>query len=114
MSDLPGSTSFIRILLDNVFTFATDYCVITTTATPDDDRGIKCHVWVTEDKVFISNLDAVTAGTSFQVDLEVMSVSTSGTVSPTVSITTYYDTDKPVDESVNVAFTPSSVTNTNL
>ena len=64
--------------------------------------------------MIIQHLGAVPASTDFKVELELMSVDTAGTISPTVSIFTYYDTDTLVDKIENSAFTGTTITNTNL
>ena len=58
-------------------------------------------------------MNAVPAATTFAVDLQLQSTSTSGTITPTVSITTYYDTDKIVNTIANSGFSGTSFTNTN-
>ena len=40
VNDLPSTTSFMKVILKNYFTLASDYCVLTTTATAADGRGI--------------------------------------------------------------------------
>lgn len=40
VDDLPAATSYIKIILDNYFSLASKYCVLTTTATGVDGRGI--------------------------------------------------------------------------
>ena len=45
VNPLPAETSFIEITIDNYFTFASDYCIITTTAEANDTRGVQCEIW---------------------------------------------------------------------
>ena len=40
VNPLPATSSFIEITLDNFFTLASDFCILTTTAPSDDSRGI--------------------------------------------------------------------------
>lgn len=59
-------------------------------------------------------MDTVAAGTTFDLYVQMESVDSTATVAPTVSITTFWDVDKKVDEILNSPFTPTTVTNTNL
>lgn len=64
--------------------------------------------------ITLSNLAAVPAGTSFTLGLKLISTSTAGTVSPTITIITYYSGTNKVDNIVSLAHTNSPITNTNL
>ena len=60
------------------------------------------------------NIGDVPAGTMFKVHLQMVSTSTASTVSPTLTIRTYYGNDALVDEAVDVAFATTPLPNTNL
>ena len=111
---LPAGTSYFEITLDNFFTLASKYCVLTTNATGVDGRGIECEIWVTENKILLQHLAEMNGGTTFQLDLELTSTSTAGSISPTVSITSYYDTDKIVDTISSSPLSTTTISNTNL
>ena len=64
--------------------------------------------------VYIKNLGDVPAGSTFSVDLQMTSSSTASTVSPTVTIKTYYGNGAVVDQAVNVPFAITPLPNTNL
>ena len=64
--------------------------------------------------VDIKNIGNVAAGTQFNLFLQMISTETTATVSPTVTIMTYYGNDALVDQAVNVAFATTPLTNTNL
>ena len=113
LDPLPASTSFIKITFNNYFTLASSYCKLQTTATAIDGRGIECEIWVGENIVLLQHMDAVPTGTSFQVDVEMQSTSTAGTITPTVDIVTYYNTDQPVNTISNNPFDGTSFSNTN-
>jgi len=102
--------------LNNFFTLSSTYCVLTTTAPANDTRGIECEVWTGENKIIIQNLGAVPTATTFSVSLKLRTTSTASTISPTVSIITYYSSTNIVDQVLNAAFTVPSPTlsNTNL
>ena len=64
--------------------------------------------------VDVKNLGDVSAGTVFSVFLQMVSTSTAGTVSPTVTIRTYYGNNALVDQAVNVPFATTPLSNSNL
>ena len=53
-------------------------------------------------------MGAVSGGTSFKLDLQLITTNT-GTISPTVFIRTYYDTDKLVDYINDAPFVGTSI-----
>lgn len=65
-------------------------------------------------QVYIKNLDNVPAATTFSITLQMSSTSITATVSPTVNIQTYYGNGNLVDQALNVPFTTTPLTNTNL
>lgn len=67
-------------------------------------------------KIYLQKLGTVPLNTLFTISLQLRTTSTSGTISPTVSIITYYSGTNKVDQVLNAAFSaPSaSLTNTNL
>ena len=62
----------------------------------------------------IKNLGDVPAGSVFNLFVQLISTETAATVSPTVTIKTYYGNDALVDQAVNVPFATTPLTNTNL
>jgi hypothetical protein len=64
--------------------------------------------------VDIKNLGDVPAGSTFSVTLQMTSTSIASSVSPTVTIKTYYGNGAIVDQAVNVPFAITPLTNTNL
>jgi len=56
----------------------------------------------------------VPAGTAFKLTLLMRSIATTATVSPTVSIQTYYGNGAMVDRALNVPFSSTPLTNTNM
>ena len=62
----------------------------------------------------ITNIGDVPAGTQFNLYLQMISTSTASTVSPTVTIKTYYGNGALVDQAINVAFATTPLSNTNL
>lgn len=113
---LPAATSYIQITFNNYFTMSSQYCVLTTTAVANDTRGIECEVWTNDNKLFLQNLGAVPAGTVFTVSVQMRTTSSAGTISPTVSIVTYYSPNNIVDRVLNAPFSAptATLTNTNL
>lgn len=95
---------------------SSQYCVLTTTAAANDTRGIQCTVWTNDNKVFLQNLGAVATGTTFTVSVQMRTTSSAGTISPTVSIVTYYSAANIVDQVLNAPFSAptATLTNTNL
>ena len=61
----------------------------------------------------IKNLAAVPSGTNFAIEVQMDSTSSAATITPTVSITTYYDEDHLVDTISNSPFSTTTITNTN-
>lgn len=111
---LPATTSYIIITINNYFALSSKYCALTTTAPAGDTRGIECEVWVGENQILIQNLGAVPATTSFTVSVQMRTTDTSSTLTPTVSIVTYYSTGNIVDRVLNAAFATPTLSNTNL
>lgn len=109
-----GGNSYVLITLNNIFTLASTYCQITTTATSYDSRGIFCQLTQGGSQVYLKNLADVPAGSTFNITLELISTSVAATVSPTVNIQTYWGNGALVDQALNVPFKTTPLTNTNL
>jgi hypothetical protein len=92
-----SGNSYVLITLNNIFTLATTYCQITTTATSYDSRGIFCQLTQGGTQVYLKNLADVPAGSTFNITLELISTSVAATVSPTVNIQTYWGNGALVD-----------------
>ena len=109
-----GGNARANINIDNIFTLSSTHCEVTTSASAYDGRGIWCELTPGGTSVDIKNLADVPAGSTFSVTLEMRSTSTASSVSPTVTIKTYYGNNVTVDQAVNVPFAISPMTNTNL
>jgi hypothetical protein len=109
-----GGNAKATINIDNVFTLSSTYCQVITSASAYDGRGIWCELTQGGTSVNIKNLADVAAGATFSVTLQLTSTSTASTVSPTVTIMTYYGNGAIVDQAVNVPFSITPLTNTNL
>ena len=109
-----GGNAKVNININNVFTLSSAYCQVTTSATAYDGRGIWCELTTGGTSVNIKNLGDVPAGSTFSISLQMTSTSTAATVSPTVTINTYYGTNAIVDQAVNVPFAITPMANTNL
>jgi hypothetical protein len=109
-----GGNARMSITLDNVFTFSSTYCQVTTSVAAYDGRGIWCELTAGGTTVSLKNLGDVPAGSTFSVNLQLISTSTAASVSPTVTIKTYYGNNALVDQAVNVPFATTPLSNTNL
>jgi len=110
-----GGTSYSQVTINNIFTIASTYCQISTTnVAAYDGRGIMCQLTTGGNQIFIKNLNDVPAGATFALTVELISTAVTATVSPTVTIQTYWGSSNMVDQAVNVPFTPTPLTNTNL
>ena len=61
--------SEIEVVLDNYFTFASDYCVITGNISAADGRGIECHVGVGSDTLYLRYFADLPGGTDLNIDV---------------------------------------------
>ena len=109
-----GGSAYILINIDNVFTLSSTYCHLNTSASSLDGRGIFCEMTSGGTTVKLKNLADVPAGSTFAVTIKMRSTAITSTVSPTVDIRTYYGNGNEVDQVLNLAFTSSPITNTNL
>ncbi len=106
-----GANAYILITINNIFTFSSTYCQLSTTASGLDGRGIICEIYSGGTQVYLKNLNNMPAGTTFNLTLQMRSTSTASTVSPTVNIQTYYGSGKPVDQVLNLPFITTPLTN---
>ena len=65
-------------------------------------------------QIHLRNLADVPAGATFNLTLELTSVDTTGTVSPTMDVRTFEGAGLEIDQVLNVPFTTTPLTNTNL
>ena len=112
---LPASTSSITVTFSNDYSIVSSaYCLVTApTVAAYDSRGIIC-VRTSSTMITISNLGAAAVGASFTLSTKLVSSNTSGTISPTVSIVTYYSGATSVDILSGHAHANNPITNTNL
>jgi len=106
--------SNIKVTINNVFTFASTYCQLTTSASGYDARGIVCDLSTGGTTLYLRNLADLSAGATFSLTVQMTSTAVASTVSPTVSIYTYYGNGNLVDQALNVPFATTPLTNTNL
>ena len=92
-----GGNAHIIITINNIFTLSSTHCEVVTTVMGYDGRGVICELNPGGNTVTIKNLADVSAGTSFSVVLQMVSTSSAATVSPTVTIRTYYGNNAAVD-----------------
>ena len=85
-----------------------------TSGSAYDGRGIFCDVSTGGTQVFIKNLADLPAGATFNLTVQLTSTATASTVSPTVSIYTYYGNGNLVDQALNVPFATTPLSNSNL
>lgn len=104
----------MTVTFNNVFSFSSTYCQLTTTATAYDGRGIVCDMVTGGTTVTLKNIADAAVGTAFNLTVQLKSTATTATVSPTLSIYTYYGTGNLVDQAINVPFVTTPLTNTNL
>lgn len=99
---------------NNVFTLSSTYCQLSTSASAYDGRGIFCDMVAGGTTVTLRNFADAPVGTSFNLTVQLNSVAVSATVSPTLTIYTYYGNNNIVDQAINVPFITTPLTNTNL
>lgn len=110
-----GGNAYITVTIDNIFTFSSTYCQLTTSASPySDTRGIICELAKAGTVVTIKNLADVPAGATFSINLQLRSTTSTNPVSPTVTIKTYYGNGALVDQAINVPFAIASLPNANM
>lgn len=109
-----GGNSYILVTINNVFTFSSTYCQLTTTATSYDGRGIFCQLSAGGTTVSLNNLADLPAGASFNLTVQMRSILTTATVSPTLNIQTYWGNGNLVDQVLSRQFTTYPLSNTNL
>ena len=112
---LPASTSYITITFSGEYSIVSSaYCLVTSpTVSAYDSRGFIC-VRTSSTMITISNLGAALVGASFTLSTKLVSTSTAGTISPTVSIVTYYTGVTNVDILTSQPHANNPITNTNL
>lgn len=97
-----GGNSYVLVTINNVFSFSSTYCYLSTTALAYDGRKIFCHLSAGGSQVYLKNLKDMPAGTTFNLTVLMRSTATTGTVSPTVNIQTYYGNGALVDQVLNL------------
>ncbi len=109
-----SGNSYINVVFNNIFTFGSNYCQLTTSASSYDGRTIFCDLTAGGTQVLIKNLADLPAGATFNLTVQLTSTSTASTVSPTVNIYTYYGNGNLVDQALSVPFATTPLPNTNL
>lgn len=109
-----GGNSYVLVTINNVFSLSSTYCYLSTTALAYDGRNIFCHLSAGGSQIYLKNLKDMPAGTTFNLTVQMHSTATTGTVSPTVNIQTYYGNGALVDQVLNLQFITYPLTNTNL
>lgn len=112
---LPASTSSITITFSSEYTIVSSaYCLVTSpTVVAADSRGFICVV-TSSNLITISNLGAAAASATFSLSTKLISSSSASSISPTVSIVTYYTGSTSVDILTGQAHTNNPISNTNL
>jgi hypothetical protein len=110
---LPASTSSITINFNNYYSISTSaYCRFTTLVSSNDGRGIMC-LRTSSTMITLSNLGTVPVGSVFSVYVKLVSSLTTS-ISPTISIITYYTGTYQVDTLLNQAHSSNPIPNSGL
>jgi hypothetical protein len=109
---LPASTSSI-IITFNIFTLSTSaYCRLITSVLANDGRGIMC-VTTSPTVITLSNMAAVPTGSTFSLYVKLISTATTS-ISPSVTIVTYYSGSYQVDTLINQPHINNPISNGGL
>lgn len=109
-----SGNSYIVIYINNYFTLSSTYCYLSTTVAAYDGRGIFCQLSTGGTQIYLKNLNDAPAGATFNLTIQMTSTATTSTISPTVTIQTYYGNGALVDQAVNLKFITYPLSNTNM
>lgn len=103
------------ITFNNDYTISTSgYCsLVTTGVAAADSRGLICDRY-SSTQIKISNMAATAAGAALTLGVKLTSTSTASTISPTITINTYYTGTTGVDTLSSQAHFSNPISNTNL